>query len=274
MADIETEIETSAAGTDDADRPLFQSQRQDEIAALAMRHGRVDVSAMATRFNVTTETIRRDLSELQSRKVLRRVHGGAVPWERLRFEPLLSVRGASQQGEKRRIGLLAAEEVPPSGSLLIDSGSTTARFCEALPRDRALTVVTNSILNAQVLADFEQIDVMMLGGKLRKNTMATVDAQAIAEVEQLTVDVLFISCDGMSIARGLTTPYRNEAMLKQAMIRSARKVIALVDHTKIDNDQLLKFADWSAIDVLITDTGVDESMLRSLESVVPTVRTA
>ena len=253
-------------------RPLFQPQRQDEIAALAIEHGRVDVADLAVRFAVTTETIRRDLSDLQERKVLRRVHGGAVPWETLRFEPLLAVRGDQRLAEKRRIGAAATEELPERGAILVDSGSTTARFCEALPRGRDLTVITNSILNAQVLADFEHVDVQVLGGELHKNTMAMVDSVTVAAVEELTVDVLFISCDGMSPARGLTTPYRSESALKQAMIRAARRVVALIDHSKVDNDQLFRFAEWSDIDVLITDTGVDDATFEALRSLVPVAR--
>jgi DeoR family fructose operon transcriptional repressor len=255
-------------------RPLFQAQRQDEISAIAIEQGRVDVADLADHFAVTTETIRRDLSELQDRKVLRRVHGGAVPWETLRFEPLLAVRGDQQLSEKRRIGALAVDELPESGAVLVDSGSTTARFCEALPRDRPLTVITNSILNAQVLTDFDNADVIVLGGALRKNTMAMVDTRTIAALDALTVDALFISCDGMSAARGLTTPYQHESALKQAMIGAARRVIALVDHTKIDNDQLYRFAEWSEIDVLVTDNGIDDSTLDVLRSLVPVVRCA
>lgn len=262
MADIELT-------TDTQHRPLFQAQRQDEIATLAISRGRVDVADLAEQFNVTTETIRRDLSDLQERKVLRRVHGGAVPWESLRFEPLLAVRGDQQLAEKRRIGAAAVAELPDGGAILVDSGSTTARFCEALPRDRQLTVITNSILNAQALADFDNVDVVMLGGTLRKNTMAMVDAATVDEVAQLTVDALFISCDGMSPGRGLTTPYRSEAALKQAMIKAARRVVALVDHSKLDRDQLFKFADWSDLDVLVTDTELDRAAVDALRARVP-----
>lgn len=255
-------------------RPLFQAQRQDEITVLALEHGRVDVSEIAQRFDVTTETIRRDLADLQSRKVLRRVHGGAVPWERMRFEPLLANRGDLHHMEKRRIGVLAAQELPEGGTVLVDSGSTTAQVCEALPRDRQLTVVTNSVLNAQVLSDYDNAEVIILGGTMRKNTLAMVDAHVVGLVEQLTVDTLVISCDGMSPARGLTTPYTYESAVKQAMIRAARRVVVVADHSKLGNDQLFKFADWSAVDVLITDDTVTDDEYEELRSLVPIVHRA
>ncbi|WP_173400693.1 DeoR/GlpR family DNA-binding transcription regulator [Ilumatobacter nonamiensis] len=252
-------------------RPRFPAQRQDEMAALTRARGRVDVADLAEHFQVTTETIRRDLSDLQERRLLRRVHGGAVPWETLRFEPLLAVRGDQQLDEKRRIGAAAVDELRESGTVIIDSGSTTARFCEALPRDRPLHIVTNSILNAQVLAEFDNAEVTMIGGTLRQNTMAMVDAHAAAAIGQLTVDALFISCDGMSTSRGLTTPYEYEAALKRAMIAAARRVIVLADHSKLDNDQLFRFAEWSDIDVLVTDTGISEPLFEELSTLVRVV---
>lgn len=260
--------------TEMSQRPLFQGERQSEIVSLAIDAGRVDVSALADRFQVTTETIRRDLSELQERKVLRRVHGGAVPWQALRFEPLLTVRSDQQLSEKRRIAAMAAAEIPDSGVMLVDSGSTTARLCEALPRDRDLTVVTNSVLNAQVLSEFDNVEVIILGGTLRKNTMAMVDARAVSMAEELTVDTLFMSCDGFSVERGLSTPYQYEATLKQAMIRAARRVVILADHSKLGNDQLFRFAEWPKVDLLVTDVGVDSNTLDQLRAVVPAVRRA
>jgi len=252
-------------------RPLFQPQRQDEITALAIEQGRVDVADLAARFDVTTETIRRDLSDLQQRKVLRRVHGGAVPWETLRFEPLLAVRGDQRLAEKRRIGAAAIDELPESGAIIVDSGSTLTRFAEAIPATCALRIVTNSLHTAQVLADYENTDVIVIGGKLRKNTLAMVDADAVAAVEPLVVDTLFISSDGLSAERGLTTPYREEAALKQAMINAARRVVALVDHSKVGQDHFIRFAEWSDVDVLVTNTEVDAETVRTIESLGTTV---
>ena len=97
---------------------LFQSQRQREIASLTLQDGRVEVAELANRFNVTTETIRRDLSELQSLGVVRRVHGGATPWETTGFEPLVSVRNDQHDDEKRRLAAVAILELPDSGSVI------------------------------------------------------------------------------------------------------------------------------------------------------------
>jgi len=239
--------------------------------ALTLEHGRVEVAELASRFDVTTETIRRDLSELQEQRLLRRVHGGAVAWETSEFEPLLVIRADQRDEEKRRMAKVAINELPDSGTVIIDSGSTLGRFAEAVPADAELRVVTNSLPIAQTLAEHDAVEVIVVGGKVRKNTMAMVDADAIAALEPLTVDTLFISTDGLSIDKGLTTPYRQEAGLKQAMIRSARRVVALVDHSKFGNDQFVQFAQWSEIDVLITNVGADPETVAYIESTGTTV---
>ncbi len=257
---------TNAATESVAPTPLFQTQRQREIAALTAQAGRVEVAELAARFNVTTETIRRDLSDLQEDRLVRRVHGGAVPWETDRFEPLLSVRDDQHGAEKRRLAAAAVHELPDTGAIIIDSGSTLGAFAHAFPADATLRVVTNSLLIAQVLAERSEADVIVVGGKVRKNTLAMVDTQAISAIEPLTVDTLFISCDGLSATSGLSTPYREEAALKRAMIRSARRVIALVDHSKFGKEHFTRFAEWADIDVLITNAEVDAADVRAIEA--------
>lgn len=250
---------------------LFQSERQREIAFLAVQFGRVDVADMAHRFGVTTETIRRDLSELQEHRVVRRVHGGATPWETSGFEPLLSVRTDQHGAEKRRLAAVAIRELPEAGSIIIDSGSTLSSFAGAIPPATSLRIVTNSLLIAQSLAERTSADVIVVGGKVRKNTMAMVDFAAIAAIEPLRVDTLFISCDGLTPEIGLTTPYREEAALKGAMIASARRVIALVDHSKFGQERFTRFAAWSDIDVLITNVEADASAVAAIEAAGTTV---
>jgi len=250
---------------------LFQSERQHEIVALTLLHGRVEVSDLAARFQVTTETIRRDLSELQEQRLLRRVHGGAVAWETSEFEPLLVVRNDQRDDEKRRIAKLAVNELPDSGTIIIDSGSTLARFAEAVLATTSLRVVTNSLPIAQTLAEHDDIEVIVLGGKVRRNTMAMVDTDAVASLARLSVDTLFISTDGLSPGTGLTTPYRQEADLKSAMIASARRVVALVDHSKFDKEHFVRFAEWSDIDILITTTAADRAAIEQIEASGTTV---
>ncbi len=245
---------------------LFQAERQREIAKLTVELGRVEVADLADRFNVTSETIRRDLSELQENRLVRRVHGGAVLFEAGGFEPLLSVRDERQANEKRRIAHRAVQELPDTGTIIIDSGSTLTRFAEVVPRQQDLRIVTNSIHAVLALADGDWGTIIVLGGKLRSNTLAMVDAETVSQVEQLVVDTLFISCDGMSLDKGLTTPYRGEAALKHAMIRAAGRVILLADHSKFGVDHFARFGTWADVDLLITNNEADPATLAEIES--------
>lgn len=250
---------------------LFQSERQRQIVALTRQEGRVEVSHLADMFRVTTETIRRDLSDLQRQKLVRRVHGGGIPWETSAFEPRVAVRADRNDEEKRRMAARAVEELPETGSIIIDSGSTLTRFAEAVPEGPRLNVVTNSLPVAQALAQRESLDVVVTGGRLMKNTMALVDQQAIEFVEPLTVDTLFISSDAATSTTGLTTPYRHEAALKEAMIRSARRVVALVDHSKFGKDEFIRFARWTDVDILITTTELSPAICEDIEATGTTV---
>jgi DeoR family fructose operon transcriptional repressor len=257
-----------------ADGTKLQHDRQRAIYMQALRQGSVDVGDLARRHGVTTETIRRDLSDMQSRQLLRRVHGGAVPIERMNHEPLIEARDMVNAEEKLRIATLAVEEVPERGSVIIDSGSTGQRLAEVFPVERDVHVVTNSLLTALTLSRRGLRDLTVLGGTVRTKRHAMVDETTRADLQHMAVDVLFMSCDGLSFQHGLTTPYHEERTIKRAMIERARRVVALVDSSKFGNGQMFSFADFDEIDVLVTDAGVDPDAVDALMSHGISVRIA
>ncbi|MBO2449285.1 DeoR/GlpR transcriptional regulator [Actinomadura barringtoniae] len=250
---------------------MYAEERQQAILDRARSKGRVDVVALAEEFGVTTETIRRDLTALERVGTLRRVHGGAIPVERLGFEPALSARDAVLNEEKERIAKAALTEVPADGSIIIDAGTTTARLVQLLPSDRELTVVVNSPPHATALATRPNLNVIMLGGRVRGRTLATVDDWALRPLADLWVDVAFMATNGCSAARGLTTSYQAEAAVKKAMLASSRRRVLLADHTKIGNDYLVRFGELSEIDVLITDTGLSTESAAEIAATGPEV---
>jgi len=245
---------------------MYAEERQQAILLRARETGRVEVEQLAATFAVSQETVRRDLNSLEKAGVVRRVHGGAIAAERLTFEPALAERDRLHTYEKDAIARRAVEEVPYSGAILIDSGSTTRRFAELIPGERELHVVTNSPTIGLSLATRDDLTVLLLGGRLRKRTQATVDDWAVHCASQVHVDVAFIATNGLSVARGLTTPDQAEAAIKRAMISSARRVVVLADHTKIDDDYFARFGDLADIDLLITDSGLDEDAARELNA--------
>jgi DeoR family transcriptional regulator, fructose operon transcriptional repressor len=244
----------------------LQHDRQHGIYMLALRQGSVDVADLAQRYGVTTETIRRDLSDMQGRQMLRRVHGGAVPVERMNHEPLVAARDVVNAEEKLRIATKAVEEVPERGSVIIDSGSTGQRLAEVFPVERDVHVVTNSLSIALTLSRRGLRDLTVLGGTVRTKRLAMVDDTTPAELQHMAIDVLFMSCDGLSFQHGLTTPYREEHVIKRAMMERAHRVVALVDQSKFGNMQMFSFAKFDEIDVLVTDTRVDPEAVDILTS--------
>ncbi|GIF72669.1 DeoR/GlpR family DNA-binding transcription regulator [Asanoa siamensis] len=245
---------------------MYAEERQEEIRRLARAQGRVDVTALADAFQVTAETVRRDLTVLERAGVLRRVHGGAIPVERIGFEPALAARDSVLITEKERIAKAALAELPDEGAVILDAGSTTARLAQALPADRELSVVVNSPVLATLLGTRANLTVLLLGGRVRGKTLATVDDWALRPLADMYVDVAFMGTNGCSVERGLTTPDPAEATVKRAMIAAARRVVLLADHTKIGNDYLARFGGLSDLDVLITDTGLDAELAGDVEA--------
>jgi DeoR family transcriptional regulator, fructose operon transcriptional repressor len=243
----------------------FPHERQQEIYLLALKNGAVDVSDLARQFEVTTETIRRDLSDLQARQLMRRVHGGAVPFEQRHHEPMVDARDALNAQQKLLIARQAIHQIPDQGSVIIDSGSTGQRLAEVFPANRNVHVVTNSLVTALTLARRGMQELTVLGGGVRTNTFAMVDASVVEAVRRIRADVLFISCDGLSLVRGLTTPYREECLVKRAMIESSSWIVAIVDHSKFGNDQMFGYASFGDIDVMITDDRVSADEIAQLE---------
>lgn len=236
---------------------MYAAERQQQILTEARSAGRVEVSALADSLDVTPETIRRDLSALERRGSLRRVHGGAIPVERLEVEPTVETR-VSRHGEaKRRIAARALDEVPEGGSILLDAGTTTLALAELLPADRELTVVTNSLEVAGALSPRPFVSLLLVGGRVRRRTGAAVGDWAMTALAGVTVDVAFLGTNGISARRGLTTPDQAEAATKRAMVAAGRTTVVLADASKAGDDHLHRFARLEDLDVLITDDGLD-----------------
>jgi DeoR family fructose operon transcriptional repressor len=250
---------------------VYAAERQQAIAALARQEGRVEVISLADTLDVTTETIRRDLIALERRGLLVRVHGGAIPVDRLGYEPAVAVRAAVLTAEKEAIAKRALEEIPDEGSVLLDAGTTTLRIAGLLPVDRELTVVTNSLPHATILATLPNVTLHFVGGRIRPRTLAAVDEAAQAFLQGVFADVAFIGTNGISVRRGLTTPDRSEAAVKRAFIAAARRTVVVADHTKFGTDCFSCFAALSDVDAIITDPGIDARLVAELEQAGPEV---
>ena len=252
-------------GPDPQGPALFSDERQEAILAEISREGRASVAALAERFAVVGEPIRRDLAELERRGAIRRVHGGAITAEKVTFEPPIEDRASRMTAEKERIAIAALTELPAEGSIFIEAGSTPSYLANALPSDRALTVVTNGGYIANALARHDNLTVLSVGGRVRPRSLACVDDWALDVLSRLHVDVAFLGTNGISAGGGLTTPDLAEAAVKRATLTIAARTVLLADHSKVGVVTLARYGELNQIDLLITDTGLPIEDRRELE---------
>ncbi|WP_081239816.1 DeoR/GlpR family DNA-binding transcription regulator [Streptomyces viridosporus] len=244
---------------------MYAPERQQEILRLARDSGRVDVVSLAEQFQVTAETIRRDLKALDRAGLVRRVHGGAIPAGRLDFEPDLAERETTAADEKDRIAKAALAEVPDDGTVIVDAGSTVARLAGSFPVELSLTVVTHSLSIAARLVDHPGIQLHLVGGRVRHRTRAAVDAWALRAYAEIRADVLFVAANGFSLEHGLTTPDLAEAAVKRAAMAAARRVVLLADSSKHGQEHFARFGGLGDVDLLITDSGLSPEDALAIE---------
>lgn len=234
---------------------MYAEERQQAMVRAVSAVGRLSVAELAQQYDVTTETVRRDLSVLERAGLLRRVHGGAVPAGALHsVESALSERDAAQSAEKDRIGTAALALLPPAGaSVLIDAGSTTERLAAILPPTHRLTVFTHSVPIAARLVTHPAVELHVLPGRVRPATHAAVGPATVAAISELRVDVAFVGANGVTATHGLSTPDPEEAATKQALVAAGQRVVVLADATKIGVDSTVRFATLEDVDVIVTD---------------------
>jgi len=248
---------------------LYAPERHQQILETARANGRVEVAGLARELAVTPETVRRDLTALERRGVLRRVHGGAIPVERFGIEQAVADRERHAAGEKERIARAALDELPDGGSIILDAGTTTVRLAQLLPADRELTVVTHSIPVAGVLISRPNVTLHLLGGVVRGRTLAAVGDWTRAQIGDVFADVAFMGTNGISVERGLTTPDLAEAGVKRALIDAARRTVVLADHTKFGREDFARVAPLSELDTVITGVELDVELAEDVENAGP-----
>ncbi len=230
----------------------------------------VNVSQLSDIFGVSEVTIRKDLSILRDRKLLIRVHGGAIldasiPDEEadasgFHTNKLINVK------EKEAIGRAAAAHIKDGDTIMIDSGTTALEVARNLGGFRDLTIITNSI-NAMLEAlKYNRFKVILLGGFVRSNSYSTVGALAESNLKVFYCDKLFLGVDSFSVEEGLSTPSVEEASTNQVMITRAREVIAVFDSSKINKRALAFIAMPDKINTVIIDDKIPAKVLEQLKA--------
>lgn len=244
---------------------LYGEERKIKILEYVQTHFRASVQELCQSFDVSEATVRRDLKELEEAKLLRRTHGGAVSLQSVNFEPTFLEKEDKFLKEKQAIARKAVEFIEEGDTILLDAGTTTLHFAKELKSLSRLTVVTNSIMIAQELEDVPGIEIIMIGGTLRRETLALVGPLAEQALDMIRVDKAFVAINALDITEGLTTPNLIEASAKRKMIQSAKTVFLLADHSKVGKVAFAKVAEVREIDKFISDSAVPESVINQLE---------
>ncbi|WP_392545465.1 DeoR/GlpR family DNA-binding transcription regulator [Oryzobacter telluris] len=249
---------------------MLATQRRSAILAIVNEFGGARVSELVDQLGVSDMTVRRDIERLDGEGLLERVHGGAlavVP--RATDEPGFGAKSALMTAEKHAIALAAARMVRPGSTIGISAGTTTYELARAIRDVPHLTVVTNSVPVAQLLHDAEgAAHVVVLTGGVRTPSDALVGPVAVTALAGLHVDRLFLGAHGIDREAGLTTPNLVEAETNRALVRSARSVCVLADHSKVGLVGLSTFMGLNQVDTLITDSGISARARSVLEDQV------
>jgi DeoR family transcriptional regulator, glycerol-3-phosphate regulon repressor len=226
--------------------------RQSQIVDLVRQEGYVTVEALADRFQVTPQTIRRDISLLQDRALLRRFHGGVTaPGSVENFA--YSTRQVLCLEEKRRIARLVARQVPDNASLFLNIGTTTEEVARALLGHRGLRVITNNINVANILYSNASCEVIVAGGVVRARDGGIVGEATLDFVRQFKVDVGIIGISGIDGDGTLLDYDYREVRVARAIIDNSRQVFLVTDHTKFGRNAMVRLASIGEIHALFTD---------------------
>ncbi len=226
--------------------------RQADILDIARTLGRVDVEGLAAKFDVTPQTIRKDLNELCDLEVLHRVHGGAVYPSSTSNFAYLSRRSIASDA-KSSIASRAASLVPNDSSLIMNIGTTVELVAEALKGHQGLMVVTNNLNVAHILSGAPEIELVITGGVVRKTDLGIVGAAAVDVINQFKVDIAIVGVSAVDSEGCLLDFDYREVRVAKAILKQARKSILVADNMKFERRAPVQIGHLSDIDIFITD---------------------
>lgn len=232
---------------------MLAIERRNKIMSILEDKQSVLVTDLSKSFNVTEETIRRDLEKLEKEGVLKRTYGGAVINQNTSFDLPLNVREITNIESKSYIGMKVAEYIEEGDSIMLDSSSTAIYVAKNIKDKKRITVITNSEKVIMELSNARDCKVISTGGTLKSSSMSFIGHWAEKAIQNYYVDKAIISCKGIDLEKGITDSNEMEAEVKKNMINSAKKVFLVVDNTKFDKVSFVKIAEISDVNTIFTD---------------------
>lgn len=232
-------------------------ERRQAIMDKLKKDNRVLVAELSSLFNVTEETIRRDLDKLESEDLIRRNYGGAVINDYISEDLSFLRRSSINSKEKDLIAQKAMDFISDGSSIMMDSSTTGLALLNRLKPRKNITIITNSIRLAYDFTN-SQFKIISTGGILRSKSFALTGNVTCSTLRNYYVDFAILSCKGIDIERGVMESNEEESVVKQVMISQAKNIILLVDHSKFDKVSFTKTCDFSNISLIVTDTAPSE----------------
>jgi DeoR/GlpR family transcriptional regulator of sugar metabolism len=242
---------------------MLAAERRNKIMEILYKDKKVVVGELSGLFNVSGETIRRDLDILAGDGSIVKGYGGAVLNEGLDLP--FKTRKRKNTSEKQRIAALIEPLIPDGGRIILDASTTAVFAAVKLKVKKNLTVLTNSVEILIELANMPGWDVIGTGGQLISGYLAMTGKTAAAFFEGYYADAVIFSCKGFDIARGITDGMDEFAQIKKAMLKAARLKILAVDHSKFNQVYFAKSADAEVVDIVVTDTRPEDKWMRFFE---------
>lgn len=239
-------------------------ERQREIAKIVNQKGSVRVAELSQMFNVTVETIRKDLDVLEEEGKLRRSHGGALKVNTEQSEIPYFEREIINVHEKMEIAAEAIKLISPGDQIILDTSSTAWFMARSMP-NIPMTILTNSVKVITELADKEKIAVIAIGGDLAPRSMSFVGPLAERSLDMYHVSKAFISCKGLHLKHGPTESNEQQAIVKRKMIEIADECYLLVDHSKFDFQSFTNICGLERITMIVTDSKIDAQHVNALK---------
>ncbi len=241
------------------------NERQMQILTELNEAGFVRVQNLCDKFDVSSVTIRKDLSFLEHKGLLYRTHGGASKQSLYAFERNIGEKESIQVDQKKKIAEKSLTLINNRDYIILGSGTTVLYLAKLLGDFDKLTVVTSSLFVSVELCNYENIKTLQLGGNVRKSSNSVIGSIAEQTLKDYSCNKVFLGVDGIDLEFGLTTSSALEAQLNKAMIKASEKVIVLADSSKIGKRSFGKIVDIQDMDVLITDSEIAKKDKIALE---------
>ena len=247
-------------------------ERKQKILEILNRDGKVRVNELSELFETSEVTIRMDLTDLEAKGLLSRVHGGAVSSYKTYYNMDMQQRLSANQPQKQNIARYIVDMIDENDTIMLNAGTTTLTLFRMLPSDMNLCIVTNSITIALEAGANPNFHVVLLGGFSNAKHQFTYGDDTITQLEKYHADKLILSVDGISPENGLTTYYTQEVELARRMLnRAATKIIA-ADSTKLGRTAFAKIADITEADYIITNKQTEDSeYIEPLKAIVQNI---